>query len=153
VPAPSKFTGEARAIVLMARRLGASTQTAARAARIDPETLRRWLERGSKEAEGSRFAQFYDDWQEATAHPNMRALEAVAAGIAEDPKLAMKWLERREEGFAPPAPVLPSQQTGPVHIKLTFTGAAPALPVIDGEVIDEQEAPAVRELGSGSSAG
>lgn len=122
MPARSKFTTPVRQKLLEAKRMGASDQTACALARISDETLRRWLVRGKDAPEGSQYRTFYLDFREAAVDPNARALSAVSAVFLDQPTVAWRYLERREPGYAPPAPSQPMPQwpqTTVIQLKLS----------------------------------
>ena len=146
MPTPSKFTAESRQKVLEALRVGASQRTAAAVAGVDVATLRRWVERGKAAAQGTRWAQFAADYEEAEAHPRVRALGIIYSELPDNPGLAWKFIERREPGYAPPMPVAPAGPVGPVVIQLSLSdGSLPAIGmlddpnVIEGEVASESD--------------
>lgn len=147
MPARSKFTEEAREKILQALSIGSSRRTAAAIAGVDPGTLTRWIERGKTATRGTRWKEFYSAVEEAEAAPRVRALGVIYKEMPDRPDLAWKFLERREPGYAPPVANQPTVQRGPVVIQLQFADGTPiALPVIDGEVVDEQEGATVLEL-------
>jgi hypothetical protein len=134
MPGPSKFTAANCKKVIEALSYGASHETAALHAGISGATLSRWLDRGRAGEPESRYAKFLEACQQAEAMPKMRALRIVHRDMDENPQLAKWFLERREQGFAPPQPVGPPAMTGPVLIQLSLhEGASPATEV---EVID-----------------
>jgi hypothetical protein len=143
MPRPSKFTAQVRGVVLGQLELGLSRQTAAHSARIGETTLRRWLDRGKDAPEGSRWHEFYLDVLEAEARAASGKMRLVHD--SERPDLAWKWLERREPGLAPPQPNPPAVLPAPITINLALADGAlpalmgPALDVIEGEVVDEQD--------------
>lgn len=149
MPTPSKFTEATRKRILDAKKIGASNATAAAHAGIDTETLRRWINDGKTASEGTAKRVFHDAFREAEVQPNLKALLVLTTEMADNPNLALKFLERKEPGFAPPQPAGVAQAAGPVVINLTFSDGAAALPRwIDTEVIDATESPA---LGPGGS--
>src|SRR5881394_1283637 len=125
---PSKFTADRKEEILRAKRLGASNLTAARAGGVDEKTLRNWLEKGEAADEGSAYREFWQAFEAAEALPVVRALEIVSKAMIDKPDLAWKFLERREVGFAPPAPQAPALAPGAVKIQLAF---------VDGRVSGE----------------
>lgn len=144
----SKFDASRRAKILEVLEYGASMETAAAIARITPVTLYRWLRQGEDANPESQFGKFYLDVMEARAKPKERALKTVSNELDDDPQMAWKFLERRENGFAPPSTrfVGPS---APVVIQLSFANGA-ALPgggpgdpedddIVDGELIEVGE--------------
>lgn len=148
MPNRSKFTAETRSRILEALKIGASRRTAAALARVGETTLRRWMEKGENSSEGSRFRQFHEEVLEAEAHPRERALGIIYREMADNPALAMKVIERREPGYAPPMPHAPQMPAGPVVINLSLSDGRQLQlppPVIEGEVVDESD-------GSASSA-
>lgn len=139
MPMPTKFSTDTRKRVLAALSIGASRKTAAASAGVAASTLLRWLEIGKDGDEEGQYAKFYAAVLEAEAMPNLKALRAVNNALLDKPELAMKYLERREEGFAPPMPVSAAANPGAVVIQLAFAGGqlAPALgSSTDVEVID-----------------
>src|SRR6185436_1898218 len=138
MPTPSKFTADRKEEILRCARLGGSNSTCAAAGGIGEATLRDWLERGANSEEGSAYRDFYEAFQAAKAVPNVRALEIVQKAMADKPDLAWKFLERREGGFAPPAPQAPAASAGPVLIQLAFVNGQPSG---EGTVIDVPEIP------------
>lgn len=151
MPTPSKFTRERIEEIMRARRLGASGITCARAGGISEATLREWLKRGQEAPEGSRYRQFFQDFEASTAFPNVRALEIVHRAMTDKPELAWKFLERREVGYAPP--VQGGTVLAPVTmIELDLGERPPAVELIEGKVIDvTQEPTGPRSLPAGTS--
>ncbi len=139
MPARSKFTAEARKAILEAKRVGASDATAAAIGHIDPATLVRWKDRGKDAEEGTSYRQFWEDFQEAEAHPKMRALGVIYKEMPDNPTLAWKFIERREKGYAPPMPQGPPAPQGPVIIQLGLSDGRPALASTTIEVADVQD--------------
>jgi hypothetical protein len=137
VPQPSKFVAERKTEALRARRLGASDRTCAAAAGVDHKTLGSWLEKGREADEGSPYRDFFDAWEGARAQHIIRHLENVEKHASDKPDLSWRLLERFEEGFAPPAPQLPTT-AGPVLIQLAFVNGQPSG---EGTVIDVPESP------------
>jgi hypothetical protein len=149
MPTKSKFTEATRKRILDAKRIGASNATAAAWAGIDADTLRRWLLDGKAASEGTTKRTFHDTFRQVEVEPNLKALAVLTNEMADNPNLALKFLERKEPGFAPPVPAGVAQAAGPVVINLTFQDGGSALPQwIDSEVIDATQSPA---LGSGDS--
>lgn len=143
MPTPSKFTPETRTKIIQALQVGASRRTAAAIAGIDEAQVRRWLTRGKESTEG-RFHEFYEECLKAEASPRMRALGIIYKEMPENPMLAWRYVERREPGYEPPAPSLPTGQA-PIVVQLAFhDGVKAALPepVIEGEVVDVEDEPA-----------
>jgi hypothetical protein len=123
MPARSKFTQATRQRVLEAKRIGASDRTAAHIAGIDHSTLGRWLARGRGAGEGSSYRALHDEFRAAEAEPRLRALAIVHEQMPDNPSLAWKFIERKEEGFQPPAPVHPLPPWPPtMTIQLTLDG-------------------------------
>lgn len=144
MPTPSKFTEATRKRILDAKRIGASNPTAAAWAGIDAETLRRWLVEGKKASEGTAKRTFHDTFRQVEVEPNLKALAVLTTEMADNPAMALKFLERKEPGFAPPQPAGATTQAAPVVINLTFADGGVALPRwIDTEVIDATESPAL----------
>jgi hypothetical protein len=140
MPRPTKFTEPVKRGILELLRLGASRQTAAHAKGVGKATLTRWLQEGETAVRGSAKRTFYEAVLEAEAEGNLKALRIVSAEMENDPKLAWKYLERREPGYAPPQPHGPSVPEGPRVIQLSLSdGSRPALPepVIKGDVVDD----------------
>jgi hypothetical protein len=137
---PSKFTEPTKKRILEYLALGASRQTAAHAAGTSKQSLSRWMVEGEKAAQGSAKKRFYEDVLEAESQGSVKALRIVSTEMENDPKLAWKYLERREPGYAPPMPSAPAAMASPVLIQLSLSdGSRPALPsVIEGEV-DESD--------------
>jgi hypothetical protein len=135
----AKFTEPIKKSILSYLELGASRQTAAHASGIGKATLTRWFQEGEKAAVGSAKKRFYEAVLEAESKGSVKALRIVSTEMENDPKLAWKYLERKEPGYAPPMPSVPAAQT-PVLIQLSLAdGGRPALPsVIEGEV-DESD--------------
>jgi len=150
---PSKFTEARREQIVAVLTVGGSRKTAAHISGVSEETLRVWLKRGEdQDDEESGYRQFYERVLAAEAEPLYRALAIVHKALPDKPELAWKVVERREPGYAPPVPGK-SNAAPAVQINLSLTGSAQALPawlegeVVEGEVIDAQEVPA---LSSGS---
>ena len=117
MPNRSKFTTERRARIVERLSAGASRRTAAAAVGIDHVTLLRWLRRGETAHPEGRWAEFLRDVREAEARPKMRALASAYRGMADDPDLALRYLERSEPGFALPEPE-PSDGHTVIQLKL-----------------------------------
>jgi hypothetical protein len=142
MPRPTKFTESVKKGILELLRLGASRQTAAHAKGVGKATLTRWLQEGETAVRGSAKRNFYEAVLEAESEGSIKALRIVSTEMENDPKLAWKYLERREPGFAPPQPHAPAVPQGPVDIQLSLAdGTLPPLPepVIEGEVVDEPD--------------
>jgi hypothetical protein len=150
MPTPSKFKAEVRQKIIQALSVGASRRTAAAIAGVDQAQIRRWLEKGETAAEGTSYREFYTDVISAEAAPRMRALGVIYKELPDNPGLAWKFIERREDGYAPPIPQM--VQTAPqVQIQLSFHdgGAVTASAVesyIEGEVIEQDEESRPRSL-------
>jgi hypothetical protein len=130
---PSKFTADRRERILQAKRVGASNRTAARVAGISPSVLADWLKRGETGLAESNYHQFWEEFEEASAHPRERALGIIYNALPDRPDLAWKYIERREDGYAPPIQAPAIAQVGPVNVMLSFIEATrPAV----AEVID-----------------
>jgi hypothetical protein len=145
MPTKTKFTAAVKTRILDAKRIGASNATAAAWAGINEDTLRRWLLDGKTSAEGSAKRVFHDEFRQAEVEPNLKALAVIQTEVEENknPTVAMKFLERKEPGFAPPAPAGVAVPAGPVVIHLTL-GGSPRMPAwIEGEVIDAPQSPAL----------
>lgn len=129
---PSKFTEPVKERILEALRVGASRRTACALAGVDEASLRRWLDKGKKESEGS-YHEFLAAVLEAEAHPNARALGIIYREMENRPDLAWKFIERREAGYAPPV-AQPAAAAAPVVIQLSFADGTPL--ALTGTVID-----------------
>jgi hypothetical protein len=121
-------------------RLGASRQTAAHANGIGKATLSRWI------AESAYAPRFYEAVLEAESAGSIKALKVVSTERENHPRMAWRYLERREPGYAPPQPHVPAVPASPVVIQLSLSdGTVPALPepVIEDEVEEarRQDAP------------
>jgi hypothetical protein len=139
VPGASKFVATRKTEALRARRLGGSERTCAAAAGVDHKTLGSWLEKGRDAEDGTPYREFFLAWEAARAELVVRHLENVNKHAPDKPDLSWKFLERFEEGFAPPAPQLPAVAHGPVLIQLAFGDGRFSG---EGTVIDVQEVPA-----------
>jgi hypothetical protein len=105
-----RFTDSVRASVLAATMKGAPLDTAADAAGVEIRTVQNWLERGQMAAEliesGSEediesiapvehdFASFYTQYKKAKSFGRLRLIEIISNACEDDPKLAMRWLEK-----------------------------------------------------------
>lgn len=138
---PSRFTEPVKKSILAYLALGASRQTAAHASGIGKASLTRWFQEGEKAAPGSAKRKFYEAVLEAESQGSVKALRIVSMEMENDPKLAWKYLERKEPGYAPPMPTGGTAFTGPTLIQLSLSdGGRAALPqVIEGEVEDESD--------------
>lgn len=139
MPTQSKFTEPVKKRILEYLRLGASRQTAAHASGVNKGTLTRWMQDGETSARGSAKRKFYEDVLGAESEGNIKALRIVSLEMENDPKLAWRYLERREPGYAPPMPQSPSVPIGPVVVQLAFSGRKPLAlesEVIEAEVVD-----------------
>ena len=146
MPTPTKFKAEVKQKIIQALSVGASRRTAAAVAGIDESNLRRWMERGKNASEGTAYREFHDDVIAAEAAPRIRALGVVYKELPDNPGLAWKFLERREPGYAPPMPTLPTGPA-PVLVQLNFhdgtsAGEQFAAQVIEGTAIEQDEATA-----------
>jgi len=150
--APAKFDDAwRREKAIQALGLGASLRTAAALAEVDVATLHQWLKRGSEEDIGA-YHDFYVEVEKGKAEVRLRAIGVVQAAIDGNSSLAMKFLERFEEGWAPQLPVTPAKKDSPVVINLRFNGGsdpADAGPTIID--VGQPEDEGARALGSGSS--
>jgi hypothetical protein len=124
LPTPSKFRTATRARVIELLSCGASRRTAARVAGIEHSTLVKWITKGRDAPEGTLFHRFYLQVMQAEAQPRLRALRVVHDAMPDHPDLAMKFLERREPGFAPGGAHM-EPATGPVTVQLTFERPLP----------------------------
>jgi hypothetical protein len=135
----SRFTEPVKKGILEYLKLGASRQTAAHANGIGKATLTRWIQEGETAARGSAKRKFYEAVIQAESEGSVKALRIVSAEMENDPKLAWKYLERREPGYAPQLHG-PSVPEGPRVIQLSLSdGSHPALPepMFEGEVVDD----------------
>ena len=143
MPRQSKFTAENRQKIIQALQVGASRRTAAHITGIDEATLRDWFSRGRDGAPNGRYRAFYEDVIKAEASPRMRALGIVYKELPDRPELAWKYLERKEDGYAPPVAAAPAA-VAPVMIRLSFhDGEVPPTAIdsyIEGEVVEQDEA-------------
>jgi len=137
---PSKFTAERKARILQAKKVGASDKTAARVAGIDPATLRDWLKRGQDGPKDSSFKKFWEEFEEAAAHPRERALGIIYNALPDRPDLAWKYVERREDGYQAPIAAPIAVAAGPVNIMLSFTELVP--PAVSEVTIEPTESSA-----------
>ena len=146
---PSLFTAERRRRILEAKRVGASDRTAARVAGIAPPTLKDWLRKGREGKKDSAYGRFLEDFEQAAAHPRERALGIIYEALPDRPDLAWKYVERREDGYAPPQLAPVAQPVTPVAITLSFFETA--RPVSEVSVVATESDPAERpELEAGS---
>ena len=144
MPARSKFTQATRQRVLEAKRIGASDRTAAHIAGIDHSTLGRWLARGKGAGEGSSYRAFHDEFRAAEAEPRLRALAIVHEQMPDNPSLAWKFIERREDGYAPPAAAPPSPAWPPttvIQLKLSDGRPLPGLIPSEPITVDSTRGP------------
>lgn len=128
MPTPSKFTEEVRRAVIDALAVGASRRTAATIAGVSPSQISRWLARGERAREGTRWHEFYLRATQAEAAPRMRALGVIYRELPNRPDLAWKFVERSEPGYAPSARQAPSPPAGPVVIQLALHDGTPLGP-------------------------
>jgi hypothetical protein len=138
MPTPSKFTADTRQTILEVKRVGGPDTLACAAARITVTTLNRWLDKG-KTAEEGRYREFFEEYQEAKAHPKVRALGMVYKRVADNDQMLWKYVERQVDGFAPPMPNVHQAPTGPVVIQLSLSDGRPALPSTVIEVADVED--------------
>ena len=149
MPTPTKFTADRRKRIIEALQIGASRNTAAAVAGIDPATLLRWLQRGKSAGESTNWRKFFLAVAEAEAHPRMRALGVIYRAMEDKPDLAWKFIERRESGYAPPMPRELHSPATPVVIQLSLSdGAQLALAdsFIEGEVVSVEDEAAATVL-------
>lgn len=142
MPTPTKFTEPVRQTVIEALKIGASLRTAAAVAGIDHKTLTRWLDKGRTAEEGSRWQVFFEACEAAIANPKMRALGLIYEKLADDANVAWKFIERREDGYAPPMPQAPPPQQGPVVIQLSLADGRPIAltdTVIEVQAVEQDE--------------
>ena len=150
---PSKFTADRKKRIIEAKRVGASNKTAALVAGIGEPTLRDWLERGRKGPKDSAYAKFLEEFEQAAAHPRERALGIIYNALPDRPDLAWKYIERREEGYAPPI-AQPAAVVQPVAITLSFFEApAPARNEVSVVATDRPASTPELESGSGAPSG
>jgi hypothetical protein len=112
------FTHTARTLILSATMKGVPPDVAAKAAGVLPDTLYNWLQRGALVSEllesGDEdriediapveldFSAFYTDFNKAAAFGEVRLIEIINTACEDDPKLAMRWLEKvNPERFGP----------------------------------------------------
>ncbi len=142
MPTPTKFTAENRQKILQALQVGASRRTASHLAGISEKALRDWCARGRDGSAQGNYRKFYEDVLAAEAAPRMRALGIVYQSLPDKPDLAWKFLERKEDGYAPPVAALPPPVT-PVRINLSFhEGEVPPSAIesyIEGEIVEQDE--------------
>ncbi|HYU57797.1 MAG TPA: hypothetical protein VEO00_07090 [Actinomycetota bacterium] len=119
MPTPSKWSAARRRAILEILAVGGSRRTAAAAAGIDHATLLRWLDRGATSKGDTTWRRFAEDVAKAEASPRVRALSIVHEAMPDSPMLAWRFLERREEGYAPTPPAPPPPQ-GPLVIELSL---------------------------------
>jgi len=117
---PSLFTADRRQRILEAKKVGASNDTAALVAGVDPRTLRGWLKRGREGTKESAYKQFVEEFDQASAHPRERALGIIYNALPDRPDLAWKYVERTEDGYAAPIANAPAALAAPVNITLSF---------------------------------
>lgn len=139
---PSKFTADNRQKILQALQVGASRRTAAHLTGIDEKTLRDWFARGRDGPTNGQYHAFYEEVLKAEASPRMRALGVVYQSLPDKPDLAWKFLERREDGYAPPVAEIAPPPV-PVMIRLSFhEGDVPPSAIesyIEGEIVEQEE--------------
>jgi hypothetical protein len=141
---PTKFSAQTRRDSLEAFSWGASIRDAAAYAGVDHKTLLRWLKDGEAQESGAK-ADFFREVEAARASPRLRALKKVWSEVPNDTGAAKWFLERRDPSFAPPQPNPPAVLPAPITINLALADGAlpalmgPALDVIEGEVVDEQD--------------
>jgi transposase-like protein len=75
VPRPSKFTSRRKERVLAILGAGGSRREAARAAGIDPATLRSWIRRGERSTPEGAFGRFLADVRAAESGQRLVGLE------------------------------------------------------------------------------
>ena len=149
MPTPSKFVKDRREEILRAKRLGCSDRTSARAGGVSPKTLRDWLKKG-QDSEVGAYHDFFEDFEAARATPAVRAMEIVNRSWDDKPELAWKYLQVREDGFAPPVPQV-AAASGPTIINLSLADGRPAATTIEVG-LGEQDATPVRALPDRGSA-
>lgn len=149
MPTPSKFTADRRQVIVEARRLGASLRTCARQAGITHTTLERWLEKGETAPEGSRYREFWTQYEAADADASLHYLRIVHESAIDKPDLAMRWLERREDGYEPPSTRHAPAVAQPLVVHLTFHDGDPVPEFGDATVVEigevENSGPALPE--------
>jgi hypothetical protein len=135
----SKFRPDVIETFLEAAAVGCSQTTCAYLAGVDPAQGSRWLAKGKEDTEkglDTAKARFYQAYHKNQATTNMRALGIIHREMETNPTLAWKYVERREPGYAPPAPALPDRREGPVVIQLTLSNGQPAAALQPTTVID-----------------
>jgi hypothetical protein len=112
------FTHPTRTLILSATMKGVPPDVAAKAAGVLPDTLYNWLQRGALVVElletGDEertediapveldFAEFYTEFNKAAAFGEVRLIDIINTACEDDPKLAMRWLEKvNPERFGP----------------------------------------------------
>lgn len=89
----SKLTPELQATIVETLRLGCPISTAAAAAGITERTLYNWLERGEATTHGQYF-QFFQAVREARTIAEVTAMQSWRAGMLDDWRAAVAFLER-----------------------------------------------------------
>jgi hypothetical protein len=127
MPTPSRFREGERRVILAAVGIGASRNTAARLAKIRPATLHRWLVRGAKASEGSRFAQFRAALLEAERTPRTQLLPVPNLDdVADAWRIAdREWRLPPAEDWRPPEWDDENFGSVPRSVRLTFHGGTP----------------------------
>lgn len=91
----SKLTDKARREILQVISVGGSKSLAAKHAGITLVTLCNWLNRGERATRGE-FKEFYLEFQQAQARPDILAMGIVQRAVKDgDIKAAMWWLEKK----------------------------------------------------------
>lgn len=141
----TKFTTAVKDRILEAAKIGASQETAAYVAGIDPATLSRWLAKGREQLSKASdldnlpaFAQFATDFHSAQVAPNIKALAVINREMENDAKLAWKFVERREKGYQPPIPQAPDRPQVQI-LQLSLATGAPVNALEAATVIEVEE--------------
>ena len=91
----SKLTDKARREILQVISVGGSKSLAAKHAGITLVTLMNWLRRGEQANKGT-FRDFYLEFRQAEARPDILAMGIVHRAVKDgDTKAAMWWLEKK----------------------------------------------------------
>ena len=91
---PTKLTVETQERIIKAIKLGNYAETAACYAGVHKSTYYRWMERGKK-AKSGKFREFYDAISQALAQAEVRAVKVIHDALEDDPRAALRFLERR----------------------------------------------------------
>jgi hypothetical protein len=93
-PRPTKLTPEVQARIVWAIEGGNYYEDAARWARIDPKTFRRWMQQG-REQESGILRDFFEAVQDADSHAVVRAVTDWREAWGKDWRAAAAFLARR----------------------------------------------------------